>query len=553
MFLRNIPSGGILDSIGLGNWRYERLNNGGNTPQARPNKKFLKLGGAAVLASLILLVVFQPWPENLSMQSIASHESSQDAFYPTDIRSNNLHLLIPASNKNIGLCKTIFSAATLDYPTPRIINWAKEFNDPKMSNGGSHLGKIKGVLDFLRSLGPEYDNDLALMVDGLDVWFQLRPETLIERYHTINDRANHRIRQRMGAAPTQINGIEISQRIILSSQKRCWPGDREDPQCYAIPESTLPKHVYGPETDQLDVDPANPHNYVRQKYLNSGFIMGPIKDLRDMFEKAFIYVKFSPGGSDQGVFAKLFGEQEYTREALRAEHMAEFVPTGDLRDEIANPGHELHRPNTEDGDRFEFGMGLDYFSELGQPTVFCEEDLAWLRYDSTPTELEQIAKAAGFAGETPMVSSLPDDVLNAAAPFANLNSGEDQELSNKTWTQIPLFTNLWTGVTPVTVHHNAHRDGLKNRIRTMWNETFYFPHLRTILSDKAHSSRTAVAIFDGPQGREEWWSPIDRRGGVEIETGQWPGDFMKWDEICGDQETADEIFRDGKKPWKNAA
>ncbi|RVX65751.1 hypothetical protein B0A52_10386 [Exophiala mesophila] len=550
MSLRNNPSGGILDYIGLSNWRYERLNNGGNSQQARPKKKFLKLGGVTVLASLVLLIMFQPWPENFTMQS-TTHESSKEPFPPTEIRSNNLHLLIPASSKNIGLCKTIFSAAALDYPTPRIINWDKEFKDSKMSSGGSHLGKIKGVFDFLQSLGPEFDNDLALMVDGLDVWFQLRPETLIERYHKINERANRRIRQRMGAAPTHVNGIEISQRIILSSQKKCWPSEREDPECYAVPESTLPTHVYGQETDQLDVDPANPYNYVRQKYLNSGFIMGPIKDLRDMFEKAIVYIKFSPSGSDQRVFAKLFGEQEYTREALRAEHMAEFVPGGDLRDEIANPDHKLHRPNTEDGDRFEFGMGLDYFSELGQPTVFCEEDLAWLRYDSTPTELEQIAKAAGFAGESPKVSSLPYDVLHAPAPFAGLNSGDGENFFNKSWTQVPLFTNLWTGVTPVTVHHNAHRDGLKNRIRTMWNETFYFPHLRTILSDKAHSPRRAVAIFDGPHVREEWWSPVTRRGGVEIETGKWPGDFIKWDEICGDQETADQIFRDGKQPWKN--
>jgi hypothetical protein len=91
------------------------------------------------------------------------------------------HLLIPADARGVNLCKAIVSSACLNYLVPTPINWGETFNDSGLVAGGSHLAKITGVLDYLNSLESDRDKDLVLMVDGHDVWFQLRPGVLIER------------------------------------------------------------------------------------------------------------------------------------------------------------------------------------------------------------------------------------------------------------------------------------------------------------------------------------------------------------------------------------
>lgn len=54
----------------------------------------------------------------------------------------------------------------------------------------------------------------------LDIWFQLRPEVLVSRYHSINDAANQRLRQRLGRA---VEAENLQQKIIFGAGKRCAP------------------------------------------------------------------------------------------------------------------------------------------------------------------------------------------------------------------------------------------------------------------------------------------------------------------------------------------
>jgi hypothetical protein len=156
----------------------------------------------------------------------------------------------------------------LGYPNPVIINWNKTFDDAALVDGGSHLAKIAGVHQYVSALNEEHDEDLVLMIDGYDVWLQLRPQTLIDRYFAINRDADQRIRRVMGHA-----GDGIQQEIIFGCQKRCWPWKEDDPPCYAVPESTLSEHVYGPRTDTAGPD-GNPYINYRPRFLNSGTGIG---------------------------------------------------------------------------------------------------------------------------------------------------------------------------------------------------------------------------------------------------------------------------------------
>lgn len=145
----------------------------------------------------------------------------------------NLHVLIPASRPDVNLCKALISAGILNYPSPVIINWNQSFDDPGLVEGGSHLAKISGVHEYVANLDGSHDEDLVLMVDGYDLWFQLRPQTLVDRYFDINRRADKRISSELGLdAATKgirqeiIFGCQVSNLIALLNTRSANESDR---------------------------------------------------------------------------------------------------------------------------------------------------------------------------------------------------------------------------------------------------------------------------------------------------------------------------------------
>ncbi|KAL9100312.1 MAG: hypothetical protein Q9163_004291 [Psora crenata] len=168
------------------------------------------------------------------------------------------HLLIPASQSNPDLCKNLLSAFILGYPSPTLINWGLDAKEGSVFKESTiHTAKIGGVYDFLNDESRVKDDDLVLIIDGYDVWFQLPPHVLIERYHELVEEADLRLKGRYGMISEDQNGDEIPERVpkytqtvIWGADKICWPNPMEDPACAAVPHSTLPKDVYGPETDK---------------------------------------------------------------------------------------------------------------------------------------------------------------------------------------------------------------------------------------------------------------------------------------------------------------
>ncbi|CRK32666.1 hypothetical protein BN1708_019063, partial [Verticillium longisporum] len=96
----------------------------------------------------------------------------------------------------------LLSTVANGYPAPLIINWGRDFHKQGGWFGGSHLGKIDGTLDALEALASDEEappaerlrpDDLVLIVDAYDVWFQLPPRVLIERFLAQNAAADARI------------------------------------------------------------------------------------------------------------------------------------------------------------------------------------------------------------------------------------------------------------------------------------------------------------------------------------------------------------------------
>lgn len=473
----------------------------------------------------------------------------------------NLHLVVPASKGDENLCKVMVSAGILGYPDPVIVNWGENFDDPKYVEGGSHLAKVTGITRYLNSLHKDMDEDLVLMVDGYDIWLQLRPQTLIDRYFSVNARADARIAREIGAdAQAEHN---IRQEIIFGCQKRCWPWTENDPPCYAVPFSDLPEDVYGPETDTDVGNKHNPYIKYRPRYINSGVVVGTVRAMRKMFNQALELLTNDPFeanmGSDQYIFSHILGDQEVWREALRQDSrnnlqkMKEKLKGGyePLHPFVPEHVEEVRKKASRRPDKnFEFGIGLDYRMEIGLNTVFSEDDTAWLHWNNR-TELIEAEKRENVSeSHIHGVTSkrLSGDIVDTTPPFWTFN--HDPKFPRwKKWSEVPLFTNIWSGIVPAIIHHNAHRNGRKALRETWWNETWFAGFTRPLYD--AHIWEPVIPIaYAGSGGEEtlrEYWPGERWRGGArrgpKEEKEDWSARWVRFDDIC--REYHEEVFRDG--------
>ena len=276
-------------------------------------------------------------------------------------RPSNLHVVIPASRPDQNLCKVLLSASILGYPAPVIINWNQEFNDPGLVEGGSHLAKISGVHEYLLSLDETHDEDVMLMVDGYDIWLQLRPQTLLDRYFALNRKADRRIREELGEVADKQN---IRQEIIFGCQKRCWPWELTDPPCYAVPNSTLPKDIYGADTDTgafRETSVENPYVNYRQRFLNSGVSTGSVRAMRKLFGQAKELALIEANiGSDQYIFSHIYGDQSVWRENVRREAGSGLADPNKAGWPQEHFDEVRRKADAREDKNFEFGIGVDF-------------------------------------------------------------------------------------------------------------------------------------------------------------------------------------------------
>ncbi|KAF6838356.1 hypothetical protein CPLU01_02468 [Colletotrichum plurivorum] len=472
--------------------------------------------------------------------------------------SRRLRVIVPADGPSPDLCKMLMSALGSGYPSPVIVNWGRDFGKSPGNFGGSHLGKIDGTLEFLDAItsdrAPEDErlgpDDLVLVVDAYDLWFQLPPSVLIRRYLAQNYAADERIRQAWngGAGSWFSSGVDNKefiprQSIIISTQKKCWPDPSlgSDPHCEELPESTARKDLYGPHTDE------NPEEFhdVRPRYVNSGSFMGPVGDMRRMLRRAQEKVDEKRAAgiglfSDQGIFAEIFGVQEMWRTS---------------KQQIRASGKKLQDDRELDieAEHFDYGLGLDYIQDLFTPTVFEEDDGEYIVLGNE-TALQVAAKDRVII--PPRVHGVPEDMLGLQTPLAEF--GVDPQVS---WSDMPLYTDFWTTSVPVIVHHNAHRNGLKQqRLREWWDKTWLFPYLRQVLEIQARP-KALEPLFKvpGQEGVKDlvYWAPSSdsekRRTRIfnkeKLNSEGLPE--ANWEALCkteGQEEWWNEVLRDQKGP-----
>lgn len=263
-----------------------------------------------------------------------------------------------------------------------------------------------------------------------------------------------------------------------------------------------------------------------------------------MFTRALEKANADPSiNHDQGFPSAIFGEQEYVR------RYGYDRQSSDSNETTFKP---------EKGKNYEFGIALDTKQELIISTAWSTTQTEWLRW--ADRDLARELYESHGTPEKYRRYELPEDITRTPPPstLPGQQAGDDSDLANstsaaanalpKTWEDAPLYTHMRTGVVPVAVHHNHKRLGAKAFIQTMWNETWFQPHLRTLLDAQARHATDQVAKFDldGDGMIHEWSAEHKLRIGGYKGTDH-GGEFLGFQGLCSGYER--ELFRDGGAPW----
>ena len=233
-------------------------------------------------------------------------------------------------------------------------------------------------------------------------------------------------------------------------------------------------------------------------------------------------------GSDQSIFSIIFGEQEYQREVMRRRHLSTIdkalgrgkPKTGQIEGTVITDMLDpdfIHEPGEwKSGKVDEFGIGLDYYSDLGQQTVNTHDDFKYLQYNKDL--MDQIREGPNhiFNCKPRVTGQLPKDILTSAPTL------EDET----PWEGLPLLTNFCLNTIPVMIHHN----GDKGARAWQWPMTWMQPQARKMLEE----------VLNKTDNTGQLGQPT---GGVYLPAGE----HMTWRDMCP-MDYEFELFRDVPEP-----
>jgi hypothetical protein len=430
------------------------------------------------------------------------------------ISTRGFHLLTTATSNDLNVCRLVLSAAVLSYPPTVLLAWHGEGD---FDAAETHLAKVRAPLRYFDTLPPSSEDDLVLLIDGYDVIFQLGPDVLLQRYHEVVKSSNARLEEQFGADHVKQHNMYTT--ILFGPDVLCYPIDFRRPACWIVPESTLPRDAFGSETDKND-------EHTRPRWLNSGTILGPVKDLRRLFQATMAKVdktwdpEFYGRNSDQMYLADVWADQEFVRMTSTGKNAT--FPLPDAVPEEVKPN--VFTPAPEDRKEAEQHMGIDYESRMFQTVALFYDILQWATFDK-PQAFVSKDKLHQFS------LKLPKDVEQSRAPYHALSrwSWANVWLKRKSWKDVPLGINTVTrNMFPI-----IHFTGLKKYRDEWWNRMWFFPHAEKLL--KAKPNRGVITTIEGVN-----WVPYLPYGKQSAREDVWAdqGELLKWDGLCGEHETS---------------
>ncbi|KAJ5290268.1 uncharacterized protein N7443_010521 [Penicillium atrosanguineum] len=476
---------------------------------------------------------------------------------PHDLEKPNpyLHVLVHAPktpfvpSQTRGVCRTLTSAMILGYPPPTLLGYGHE--NAHKTEFERMIDRITRVRNYLKNSKTINDHDFVLVVDALDVFFQLPPQILVERFQNILRTNNKKLQKKYGFAAVQntLGGSsgDGAKRVLFGASKVCYTGLESDPGCVSVPESSLPPDVYGWKTDHYHDGHLN-----RPRWLNPGTVIGQAADLIMIYDEVLrlLHQQHKKNGDYQAL-TQMFGRQEVVRELERRRTASWPV---EMFSNLLGIGYGTNisgiSVRLETGHRYEYGIGVDYKSELFFNQIISKSDVEWLKY-SNVTKSERLQMEMAVPRESRLL--LPDDIAALPGPFNQTrfakeltthpewNSTLDKlpNPSTHSWHTVPLMTNGHSATIPVLAHLNGDSK-LRN---TWWENMWFFPWARALLRRYVRSAHGFDAAQSALLGGQDWWDMRGGRGGIWTDDETW----VPFSEICEGQER--DLFDDDLGPW----
>ena len=481
-----------------------------------------------------------------------------------------LRILIPTGDANYRFCRTTLSAAILGYPTPSAIDWGGESNDDKFGDLSWEWGKTHGTLQYLQNIEESRRDDLVLIVDNEDSWFQLKPEVLIHRYRDIIKQADKRLRNSLDGDQEGVKRPEI----VFAARKKCYAHKKDHIGCYAAPEP--PKYVYLPTGEKVERFVSED----RPRFLSSILMMGTVKSLLDLHQLAWERWNNNPTlySSRDDLFASLFGEQEYQREQLRKSSLSLFqrIFRPANKESFLDHAPPLHLMFAQNLTTADYGITLDYTSLLGHIPSKTGD---WVRF-AEPQSIYSAAASLNLPSAGPPSVEIARDIhisrppLWSLAPYSSAYPFEYEDLPrDMPWRNMPLYTNLATSVTPALILNRNEME--EDQLQQQWKKMWFTPYMRKKMQNLAYEPQLPIATTTNPNlpqrlremtrqwrhkgrgrplGEKQWWSsvwvsPVDkaRRGlGWLVQDNKW----KTWAEECPEDAQVG-IIGDDKGKWED--
>lgn len=426
------------------------------------------------------------------------------------LQAENLHILLShTTGRDVNLCKSVLSAAVLEYPPCRLINWG-------MHSQGSVVKPANslGVLRYLEGLPSEKDDDLVLIGRGNELWFQLRPTVLLSRYHQARDIEERRFASRFGKMNAKVHGIHHS--IIFAASKICEGEGVMKETCDAAPESPLPHDMYGVNTDTAVG--RDEHSNFRPRYPDSGLVIGPVNALRDFYKQVCARQNDTAAHDMQGVEAEIVNtmwaeQQRYRRSVLPAQRpWSQPFMDGLGADQSKASGKDYEQAADEGADASdgEYGLAIDYSSSIAHYTASSRDDARQLENQKMLVPgSEQDCKSH--------LESMPKDILASEPP--------DRKTS---WKSVMLYTQTCTGKIPAVIHNSE--TGVREALA--WRNLWFYPYLQKWRENKRREGR------GDPLGAPAEASDEGTEDGRNVNNGAaWVSDKEKieWWDLCEGQ------------------
>jgi len=457
--------------------------------------KTRRYAGLCSAAGILLLLV--------AYTSLSTSDSPIQLNDPAERNTQTLHLAIPTSDLHPEVCKTVLSAEVLLYPTPTFVRWDTDDQDPRART----QRRMTAVRDYLDKLLRHHGNDTVILTGSASTWFQLRPEVLLKRYYEINRRGNERLAAVIGLEKMLEESIE--QTVVFSASSECGGTSASAIECSRAlknPARGRSSHMNAP------------------RYLSQDVAIGRVKDVFEIYRRAVAVLEQRPDvTSELAIFTEIFSSQEHHRSLVRPE-----TPSWSQRFKGWFSGSYSHAPlagrnatTHRQAHADEFGIGLDYAGELSMDTAKGPESFMLAQH-----------------------KNLPQDVVSSMPPFWSTTG---QHLpSDKTWSDLDMFTNAQTRSTPVMIRSNT-RDYPDVRER-LWARLWLQPFSRKLFDAYMTVPVMPIASVIDNEGMEQvFWSPTTgEKAGVKDAEGKWYG----WHEICKGEDLAAELFGDKLGEWE---